>query len=292
MHIIRCLTRIIGVLTLLVGLAGCSAVKLGYSNAPSLAYWWLNDYVNFSDAQAPQVRDALERLHQWHRSTELPRYAELLAQMEELAKADITPAQVCSLVADIRGRYNALTAQASPDIAAMAMTLSPEQLQHLQARYARADADYRKTWLDASPADRVKQRVKQWVERSEMIYGMLDDAQREWLRDEVMQTAAAVDGNAFQADRQRRQQATLQALRAATAPGTSPAQAQRLLASYFDQTQNPVDTQLVSQRQQQLANGCRTFARLHNRTTPAQRDIAVKRLRAYQRDARELAGTR
>ena len=63
MHVIRCLPRIIGLLALLLALSGCSAVKLGYANAPSLAYWWLNDYVEFSDAQTPKVRDALDRLH-------------------------------------------------------------------------------------------------------------------------------------------------------------------------------------------------------------------------------------
>ncbi len=292
MHVIRCLPRIIGLLALLLALSGCSAVKLGYANAPSLAYWWLNDYVEFSDAQTPKVRDALDRLHQWHRSTELPRYADLLQQMEALVKADITAEQACSLAADIRGRYNALAAQASPDIAAIAITLSNEQIQHLQQRYARSDAEHRKSWQEASAADRVKQRLKQWTERSEMIYGTLDDAQRDWLRQEVTQNLDSSGSNAFLEDRQRRQQATLQALRAATAPDTSPAQAQKVLARYFEQAQTPTNPQLANQRQRQLTETCRTFASLHNRSTPAQREIAVKRLRAYQRDVMELATAR
>lgn len=292
MHFIRCLPRIIGLLTLLLALSGCSAVKLGYANAPSLTYWWLNDYVEFSDAQTPKVRDALDRLHQWHRSTELPRYAELLRQMESLVNTDITAEQVCSLASDIRNRYNALTVQAAPDIAAIAMTFTAEQIMHLQQRYARADADYRKNRQDASPAERVKQRLKLWVERSEMIYGTLDDDQRDWLRQEVMQHVAAAQGSAYMEDRQRRQQATLKTLRAATAPDTSPEQAQKLLARYFEQAQTPTDPQLANQRQQQLAQACRTFASLHNRTTPAQRDTALQRLRAYQRDMKELAAAR
>lgn len=285
----HCLSRIIGLLTLLLALSGCSAVKLGYANAPSLTYWWLNDYVEFSDAQAPKVRDALDRLHQWHRSTELPLYADLLQQMESLVNTDITAEQACSLAADIRGRYNTLATRASPDIAAIAMTLSAEQIMHLQQRYERTDAEYRSKWLDASPAERVKQRLKQWVERSEMVYGTLDDAQRDWLRQEVIQHMGGAEGSAYMADRQRRQQATLKALRAATATDISPAQAQKLLARYFEQAQTPTDPQLASLRQQQLAQACRTFASLHNRSNPAQRDTAPKRLRAYQRDMKELA---
>ena len=69
------LLRIIGLLVLAVGLSACSAVKLGYGSAPQVVYWWLDGYLDFTDAQAPQVRDELDRLHRWHRSTELPKLA-------------------------------------------------------------------------------------------------------------------------------------------------------------------------------------------------------------------------
>ena len=66
-------------LVVLVCLQGCSTIKLGYNNAPSLAYWWLDDYVDFDATQSKQVRDELERLHQWHRATELPKIDSLLS---------------------------------------------------------------------------------------------------------------------------------------------------------------------------------------------------------------------
>ena len=47
---------IIGLLCLaLAGLSGCSALRLGYNTAPELAYWWIDGYADFDDAQAPQV---------------------------------------------------------------------------------------------------------------------------------------------------------------------------------------------------------------------------------------------
>ena len=36
-------------------LAGCSAVRLAYNQAPDLMYWWLNGYVDF-DAEAGRAR--------------------------------------------------------------------------------------------------------------------------------------------------------------------------------------------------------------------------------------------
>ena len=94
----RTLLRIIGGLALALGLVGCSMVKLGYNNLPEVAYWWLDGYVDFSEAQAPRAREALARLQQWHRSEELPRYVQWLREAEGLAGGDIGPAQACALV--------------------------------------------------------------------------------------------------------------------------------------------------------------------------------------------------
>jgi dihydrodipicolinate synthase/N-acetylneuraminate lyase len=91
MAIFTKLLRIIGLLALggvcAGALTACSAVKLGYGAAPELAFWRLDAYLDFDDAQAAQVRDDLATLHQWHRSNELPRYAALLEQAERLAPA-------------------------------------------------------------------------------------------------------------------------------------------------------------------------------------------------------------
>jgi hypothetical protein len=47
---------------LLPGLAGCSAIKLAYNQAPDLTYWWLDGYFDFNGQQSPKVRDELAKL--------------------------------------------------------------------------------------------------------------------------------------------------------------------------------------------------------------------------------------
>ena len=63
--------------TLLV-LQGCSAIKLGYQQLPTLSYWWLDNTVSFSGNQTPAAKEAIDQLFQWHRREELPGYAALL----------------------------------------------------------------------------------------------------------------------------------------------------------------------------------------------------------------------
>ncbi|MCE9569808.1 MAG: DUF6279 family lipoprotein, partial [Rhodocyclales bacterium] len=58
-------------------LQGCSAVRLGYGNADSLARWWIDQYVDMSPEQDALARERLLRFHAWHRKTQLPDYVAL-----------------------------------------------------------------------------------------------------------------------------------------------------------------------------------------------------------------------
>jgi len=295
MAIVTKLLRIISLLALGAVCAGaltaCSAIKLGYGAVPEFAYWRLDAYLDFDDAQAARVREDLAQLQQWHRGNELPRYAALLEQAERLAPTDITPAQACALVAQARERIAALAAFAEPALAATAASLAPAQLQHLQQHYDRKDAEWRKDWLDAPPAAVQERRIKQMTERAEMIYGTLDDAQRSALQRAVEQTP--FDARAVFAERQRRQRDALQTLRTvASQPGVPPAQVREALRGYLQRTQDSPDPVWRQKRDAWLQGSCRAFAALHASTTAAQREAAVRRLRAYQRDLRELAAQR
>ncbi|MFM8901356.1 MAG: hypothetical protein ACKOF9_15630 [Burkholderiales bacterium] len=55
---------IIGALCCLpVLLAACSAARLGYGQGPTLAYWWLDGYVDFNEAQSLRVREDLINIY-------------------------------------------------------------------------------------------------------------------------------------------------------------------------------------------------------------------------------------
>ena len=52
------LTRVLIIGFSLLLLSGCSALRLGYNNGPQLAWWWLDNYVDFSSEQAPPAKRA------------------------------------------------------------------------------------------------------------------------------------------------------------------------------------------------------------------------------------------
>jgi hypothetical protein len=280
------LGRIIGLLGLAALLAGCSAIKLGYNTLDDVAYWWLDSYVDFTDDQGTRVREDLGRLHQWHRARELPRLAGLLQAVEQLAPGDVTSAQACTVIAQLRERLDALAAEAEPSIVTLATGLAPEQVAHVERKYEKNNANYRKDWVLLAPAEQADKRFEQFLERSEMIYGKLDEPQRAVLRRRVQESV--FDPRKILAERQRRQRDALGTLRKMAGAPISFGEARGLLRGYLDRVREPPDPAARAYQQALIDEACGSFAALHNSTTPAQRESAARRLRAYQRDLREL----
>jgi len=281
------LARIIGLLGIAALLGACSAVQLGYNNLPNVAYWWLDSYIDFNDEQAVLVREDLRRLHAWHRSEELPRLQATLARIEELAPDNISPQQACTFVPAAFERLNAILVRAEPALVTLAMGLAPEQLAHLQRKYERNNADYRKEWVRLAPAQLREKRFRQFVDRAEKFYGPLEEPQLAALRREV--NRSTFDPRRALAERERRQEDLLATLRRIARQPLTIADARALLHGYFERAQAPPDAAQRAAWQSWVDEGCRSFSAMHNATTAVQRQQAVGRLRGFQRDLRELA---
>lgn len=293
MHIPSCwnfplrLARIIGLLALAVALGACNAIKLGYNNVDELAFWWIDNHLDLADDQDTRVREDLARLHGWHRKQELPLVADMLRNLEPVVTADMAPAQACSQVPAIRERVNAILDRGEPAAVTLAISLAPAQLVHLERKFERNNRDFLKDWIRAEPAARKEKRFDQFLERSEMVYGKLDDAQRALVRAQL--DKSQFDPSRVLAERRRRQQDLLQALRRIAGQPVALGEARTLLRDYLQRLQQSPDASWRAYEQAMINEGCATISAMHNTTTPAQRESAVRRLRGWQRDLRELA---
>jgi len=289
---VRCakLGRIIGVLLLAATLGACSAVRLAYNNMPELGYWWLDGYLDFNGAQSLRVKENLTGLVAWHRANELPRIGVMLQQAEALAPSDVTAEQVCTMAGDIRARLLATAEHVEPASAELAVGLDDAQLTQLERKYAKVNAEWQKDWIDRTPAYQQNKRYEQFLKNGEDFYGRLNEAQRDLLRQQVAQATWSPRMTA--AVRQQRQQEALALLRRFRAERTPVSEARNAIHAYVLHVAEPPESPFRSYQQAVLQEGCRNVAALHNITTPAQREQAVKRLRAYGDDVRALAENR
>ncbi|HET7526217.1 MAG TPA: DUF6279 family lipoprotein [Burkholderiaceae bacterium] len=269
-------------------LAGCSAVRLGYNQAPHLAYWWLNGYVDFDAEQGERARDALADWFAWHRATQLPDYAGLLAVAQQQILHDVTPAQVCGWADALRNRIETGYDHAVPAIATLVGTLKPQQLQRMERRYREADKEFREEYLQADRAERLKESNKRAASRAEMIYGELSESQRALLEQGIAQSP--FDPQRWLLERQLRQREivdTLRALQAERADTARTESALRLFAAHAAQSPR---APYRDYQQRLFDHNCRLIARLHNSTTPEQRRHGADRLKGWEVDLRALNG--
>lgn len=282
--------RIIVVMSLLAGLlAGCSAIRFGYNQAPDLLFWWLDGYADFDDAQSLRVRDGLAQWFAWHRRTQLPDYAGLLVRAQAELPADTTPQRVCRWWDELRQRGERAAEQALPYAAEVMPTLKPAQIQHIERRYARINGEFRDDFLDKDPVRRQERSVQRAVERAEFLYGSLDAAQRALVA--RMVADSPFDADAWYAERLQRQQEALQMLRRLGTENAPRDTALATLRAYGERMARSPREPYRRYLEKLETYNCGFAASLHNATTPAQRQVAVAKLKGWEADFRALSAT-
>lgn len=294
---------------LLLGLQGCSTLRLAYGNAPTAAYWYLDDYLDFSDAQAPAVRAALTQIHQWHQQTQLPAYLQTLNRLQAQMTRDITPEQACTLYAQIQGnlvdtgegmadmlQMSALNAAGNLAVSGSAgptpllASLDARQLQHLERKFITSNAKYRKDFMDGSPARQLERRLDRMVSRAETFYGQLDKRQQDLLAERLAQSSWQPE--LAYAERVRRQQDLLQTLKVLTSDPSNQANqvsakdaSLKAVLARWAESPNP---RYREQSQAMRLRNCETLAALHNSTSAKQRQQAAAALGSYAQDLRAV----
>lgn len=273
---------------LALALGGCSAVRLTYSQGPALLYWWADGYIDFSNEQSPRARGAIDEWFGWHRQTQLPDYAALLAQLQVMALRDVTPQQVCRVYDDLQQRLARAYERAVPLAAPIVRTLSPAQINHLEKRYARNLDEARNEYLQPDARERQVAALKRTVDRAESIYGTLDAGQRQRLAADL--TESPFDPETWLAERRARQLDILRSLRALQAARADAGTVEAALRAFAAQTEQSPRADYRAYRDRLQQANCQLMARLHNSMGLEQRQHAAQTLRGWEEDLRALAG--
>ena len=286
---------------LVVGLQGCGALRLAYNQSPLATYWYLDSYLDFNPTQRPLVKAALEDIHQWHRQTQLPLYIETLEKLQHQMPKDMSAAQACTLYAEVQDRllvtFEGIAARLQSEGqrggdrggqgAGMQVlaSLDGTQLAHLQKKLTKANAKYRKDYVDG-PASKLREKgLEQAVSRAESLYGNLTNKQEALL--DARLEASGFDPEAAYAERLRRQQDLLQTLRnLRQAPA---AIMSTNLGGVFARVAMSPDPNYRDYSQKTRMQACQTFADLHNSMSPEQRLNALRKLQNYELDLRSLS---
>ena len=279
--------RIISLLVLAGLLQACSAVKLAYNQAPELAYWYLDGYVDFSSAQSVQVKDELSKLQAWHRQTQLPIYIDTLQNVQQKILLDMSAQDTCTLLSDVRRKLGVLSDQLQPAVVTLLDTLTANQLELVARKFDKGNADYRNDYLQTAKSTLQSKRYTQAVSRAEMLYGRLDDKQLTLIGQQVEKSG--FNAALAYAERQRKQQDTLQTLGAVLKNQATADQKRLAVRGLFERTFISPNPNYADYADALTKEGCKNFADLHNTTTANQRRKAVEILTGYVQDIKTLS---
>jgi hypothetical protein len=282
-------------------LQGCGALRLAYNQSPLATYWYLDDYLDFNASQRPLVKAALDDIQQWHRQSQLPLYIETLEKLQHQMPKDMTAAQACTLYVEVQDRllvtFEGMAGRLQSEGlregerggrgAGMQVlaSLDSAQLAHLQKKWAKTNAKYRKDYVDGSASKLRDKRLEQAVSRAESLYGNLTSKQEALL--DARLEASGFEPEAAYAERLRRQQDLLQTLR--NLRQASAATMSTNLGGVIARVALSPDLNYRDYSQKTRLQACQTFADLHNSMSPEQRLTALRKLQNYELDLRALS---
>jgi uncharacterized protein DUF6279 len=177
--------RLLFVLLLAVSAAGCA--KFMYNRLDTVAAWYIGDLVSLDDQQRSDLRAWLGQTLEWHRGSELGRYATFLREFSAEISQPASRDTFQRAFGRIAGFFDDFTAQTAPQATRLLLKLSPAQVEELLTNLEEKsnersederDAIRDGTW-QAKQIKSTQRQLKRWT-------GAISDEQKR-LVDETMQ---------------------------------------------------------------------------------------------------------
>lgn len=152
-----------------LGLAACT--NFFYNRLDTLAAWYIQDLVSLDQSQRSDLRSWLEGTLQWHRSSELARYAKFLRELAGTAAHPGNASTYKQIEAQLEQFGARVVEQAAPDAARLLMSLSPEQLAEFESNLAEKSRERNEEDLKAlrdgkwheKRARDIEKQLKRWT---------------------------------------------------------------------------------------------------------------------------------
>lgn len=271
--------RIFAVVVAVLLLQGCSGLRLAYNNDDVFMRWQANSYFDFEGEASEELDRRIHALLAWHRAQALPQYARLAEEASRRLARGVRKE-------DLDWGYDAVHAQvqealgaAAEEAAGLLDRLTPEQVAHVERRFAEENRKFEREQLRGTMEQRRKRRLKRNLDRLEEWFGPLSPEQHERIR--RYSDAAPLAGELRDRDRRRRQQELLAMLKAKEAKARL-----RAWALAWESSRAPDYAQAQRATREHYEQLLLDLDRL---LSPAQREHAVARMRDYAETFAALA---
>lgn len=265
-----------------LGLAGCGT-QLLYNRLDMVLHLYVSTQVSLQDSQSVGLRTVLRGLLDWHRRSELPKYAQFVEGLAADAARPLGRARIDRARLEVEALWRDSVARGAPDAARWLAQLKPAQLDELFASLGEDDADQREEYCDAPEAQRRREREKTLRDSLEDWVGRLDAAQRALVSERFARVTST--GCGWVENRVRFRAEMRRTIDGRDAIADYPGTLARLLMRPEDQWDAGYRARFDANREVVVS----LLADLDATLEPRQRRRLVEKLSGYARDFRELA---
>jgi len=156
-------------LIVVAALSGCT--NFFYSRLDTLAAWYIQDLVTLDTEQRSDLNRWLDGVLEWHRQSELGRYAKFVRELADQSAKPGTAASYKNIEQQVEQFGTRLVEQTVPDAARLLMELSPQQLDEFEQNLADKARERNEKDLEALKADKwhdkraqdIEKQLKRWT---------------------------------------------------------------------------------------------------------------------------------
>ena len=160
--------------------SGCG-VKLVYNNLDRIARWSVSDYLQMDETQRAYFDAEIDRLLYWHRTTQLPQYANFLESLESVLGDGTDEEEIQAVINTMFDWGDAIEARSMPIVIEMLLSMSDEQVAALPALLTESNRDFMESEDDGSIAEMQEAWQREFVDGFTRFAGKLNREQKEYL---------------------------------------------------------------------------------------------------------------
>jgi len=173
------------VLACVLCLGACSGTTFVYNRLDTILPWYVDDYVELDATQERQLEEILRPFLHWHRQQELPRYVELLNQLDSSLDHEVTPTDLANIYDEMQVAWLRLEQESLDGLLELGASLSDAQVQEFLAYMRERQDEYEEEYLTRSGSEYREEIYDNFADTLEDYLGRLTTEQKERLRQAV-----------------------------------------------------------------------------------------------------------
>ena len=186
----RCLTLPF-LLVVLISVSGCST-RFTYNQLDWVTVWYVDRYFSLTEEQETELRTAVDRNLEWHRHTQLPRYADFCRQLDSEAGGQFTAELMRARYDQMLSFWDDFMLHIVLDAQVFLMGLMPQQIEEIFEKMEKSNQEMYEEYSGDNTERRQQRRDKAAIRGIQMFTGKLNKEQREFVK---ASTASMLDAN-------------------------------------------------------------------------------------------------